>query len=168
MHVRVWIRDADRRVRMSRTMSMYAAECVGVIASDVPLERHGVFAQGGSEYELLDWEQSNLPGIHDVALTRISGPGINEWDLSRAALAGPRGETVVVDGVPMRAHVRRQQAVIEEDAYGSDREVLRNIVAIPEPEAAGVVQGSVVAISGTEHQVQYTLRDGLGMVKVIC
>lgn len=168
--VRAKVREVDADIRMNRTMKMYGAQALGAMAESDDPERGGLIAIDGSEYRIDGTTASSVRGLVELNLTRMSGKALQSHDLSSAALAGPRSEMISVDGFFLKGNINRSGLLLEEDGFGEGVEVVRTVILVRASDLPeGTDSGSIVVLeSGEELEIQYTKKDGLSMVRMVC
>ena len=163
---RAVVRDVDREIRLTRGTDLAASDAVAAVDEALAPRRGATLACEGSEYEIAGILRSSVPGLVDLGLVRLKGPGVEIRDLSGPILRA-HGETVEIDGHEVRAAVNRSGLFIEEDKWGNAVEAVRHVVGISLADAEGVRPGSIVRLDGSDRLVMRVLRDGLGMVRVV-
>ncbi len=165
--IRVIVQDTDKEIRSGRTTDLIAAQATASVSASISPRRGGLIEVGGTQYEIHGLVTSAAPGLTDLALIRLSGSGVETFDVSEAVLQS-MGEPVVIDGVNIVAQVNRSGLLLEEDKYGNAIEVIRNVLGVALADAVAIDEGSIVELDGRDRIVLRVLRDGTGMTRVIC
>lgn len=127
----------------------------------------GTLDFNGTVYRIEQITDNAAPGLSDLLLTRVSGPALDEVDLSRGIVRALR-ETVVLDGREVRAAVTRRSTNLEHDAYGQQTRVTRTRVAVRNADLQGSGQGSSILLNGKTLRVARVLRTGAGLTELVC
>lgn len=164
---RAIVNDADKEIRLTRTTDLASSDATASVAASLSPRRGGRLTCAGSEYEITGLVRSSTPGLIDLGLVRISGAGIDTYDVGPAVLAA-MGEEIIIDGREIRAAVNRSGLLVEEDKWGNKIEMIRNVLGVRLVDAAGISPGSIATFDGRDHLVLRILRDGTGMVRIVC
>lgn len=166
--VRVILNDAPGETRREAGEDIMTDAAIAVLPVSAEPEEGGLLTVAGSSYRIISPPVgSRVAGLLDCDVARVSGPGVQVFDLS-AGISGPGSEPVVLDGRTIRAKVSRRTDTIEVDDGGNEVLVQRNRVAIRASDIGAAAQGTQVVFDGHSHLVSAVRPTGAGILILIC
>lgn len=166
---RVLLNDTPGEIRRESGEEYYADDAELAASDSIPVSVKGSFVVGQSVYRVVSVAPSRAPGLIDCAVYRVSGPGVELFDLSGPILAAGTAEVVHINGRPVRAVVARRASSLVEDEDGTEIIAQRNRVGIKLADAQGVSAGSVVRFDNEDFIVsEPPRRTAAGLITLIC
>lgn len=165
---RVVLNDTPGETRREAGEEFMFDGAEAVVSDKIPVDYEGIFEVDGSEFTVRAIHPSRAPGLNEIGLTRISGPGIELFDLSSQIISGAIVETVILDGRSIEAVVARRADTLEVDDEGYEVVVQRNRVAIRRTDLQGDGVRSMIELDGESLRVTAVRRTSAGILTLIC
>lgn len=165
---RAILSDADALIRSGiGSRRLIAHEAEATVAASLGAVRGGRLAFAGAVYVIDELLKSEVSGLVDLGLSRVSGDGVVAFGgrISRAVMSAMR-ETITVNGAPISAQVS-QRGVLREAPGGQPIETVATIAAIAESDAVGVAIYDEATVSGEVLVVMQILRAGDGLMHLV-
>lgn len=165
---RVVLNDTPGETRREAGEEFMFDGAEAAVWDQVGVDYEGIFLVEGSEFIVRAIHPSRAPGLKDIGLTRISGPGIELFDLSEQIMAGSTKEYVILDGRKIEAIVARRADTLEQDDEGYEVVVQRNRVAIRSSDLQGDGVRSVIELGGQRLRVIAVRPTSASISTLIC
>lgn len=165
---RILLNDTPGETRREAGEEFLFDGAEGTVADAVPVEYEGRFMVEGSEYSVSAIHPSKAPGLIDLGLIRISGAGVDLFDLSRQVMSAGTKEVVELDGRRVEAVVARRADTLEADEEGYETVVQRNRVGIAEKDLGASGVRSRLLLDGELLHVTALRPTAAGLVTLIC
>lgn len=127
----------------------------------------GVLDFNGTIYRIETIEPSTAPGLSDCLLTRVSGPALDEFDLSRGIIKALR-EDITLDGRPVKAAVTRRSVALEYDSYGQPIRATRTLFSVAKKDVQGSKEGAVIVFNSKTYHAARFIRSGASLTTFVC
>lgn len=164
---RVLLNDTPAEVRRENGEEYFSDNAELACSHDIPVIVGGKFTVEDSVYSVTNMAPSRAPGLVDCAVYRISGNGVEMFDLS-GPIMNATHETLRIDGRYIDCVVSRRAETLEVGDDGYETVNQRNKVGIKLSDSAGIDEGSVVEMDGNKFRVLYTRRTSAGLITLVC
>lgn len=165
---RILLNDTPGETRREAGEEFLFDDAEGAVSQEVPVEYEGRFTVEGSVYMVAGIHPSKAPGLQDIGLVRVSGPGVDLFDLSKPVLSAGTRELVELDGRKIWAIVARRAATLETDQDGYEVVVQRNRIGIADADLGSSGQRSRILLDGEILYVTAVRPSAAGMSTLIC
>ena len=166
--IRAVLREKSATLSAPRAAGRIASyDASATVSSNLAVSVGGTIEADGAVYRVDHRQVSRTPGLTDLGLVRLSGPA-TEHDPSgfASAVLGALGETVLIDGLPVLAHVERA-GVFLEAGDGREIESVRTVVSVSSGVAEAALVGSEVVVEGETLRVREIAPGGHGLTRLI-
>ena len=166
------MKDVSAEIRMTRNIDLIGSDAVASIDADIKPRRGAILTVGANTYEISRKPISAVPGLVDLGLEHITGPGHDTIDMAEQVIRS-MGEPVEIldqeESEPRQvsAAVNRAALLIEDAGDGTAIETTRVVVSVRNSDRGDVGSRSIVRVDGRDRRVLRVMRTGAGLVQLV-